>query len=285
MPEERIYSLNYLSQRPHMKHLYGGTVVCQGVKQHPLAAEISDYRIFMTDEAFANDLHKIELINGYQSEVLEPMKRHRVSYRNDKLDSGFDVELTAIMPAACWKEVGHFEQAMKTKGEVVLRGKRYAVNGYHIRDRTWAEIRNEDPVDIPPVTWMGCTFDDDFAFNCFAMDHPDMDPIWKGKIAAPEKLLLGGWVWRDGELTPITSCRKITRYDEQLTPKSFAFLMKDAKGRDYEVKGTIVAGVQWRAWWNIDTRMCLAEIECNGRKGHCDFQDIRWANFFRACGR
>jgi hypothetical protein len=132
---------------------------------------------------------------------------------------------------------------------------------------------------------MGCTFDDDFAFNCFAMDHPDLNPIWKDHFARPEKLLLGGWVWRDGELTQLASCRKITRYDELLRPESFEFLMKDAKGREYDVKGKVKAGAPWRAWWNIDTYMCLAEIECNGRKGHCDFQDIRWAKFIRACGR
>lgn len=100
-----------------------------------------------------------------------------------------------------------------------------------------------------------------------------------------QKLLLGGWVWRDGELTAVKSCRKITHYDELLRPTTFEFLMIDAKGREYDVKGTTTAGAQWRAWWNVDTFMSLAEIECNGRKGHCDFQDIRWAKIIRACGR
>ena len=38
IPEENIYALNYLSHRPHMKQLYGGTMVCQGRKVHNLAA-------------------------------------------------------------------------------------------------------------------------------------------------------------------------------------------------------------------------------------------------------
>lgn len=170
------------------------------MKQHPLAAEISDYRICMTDAAFANDLHCITLDNGYRTEVPEPMKRHRLSYCDDKLGNSFDIELTAIMPAACWNEVGHFEQAMKTRGDVVLRGRHYEVDGYHIRDRSWGKVRLEEAVDMPPTTWMGCTFDDDFAFNCFAIDDPALDPIWKGRIEAPDKRLMGGWVWRDGTM-------------------------------------------------------------------------------------
>ena len=174
---------------------------------------------------------------------------------------------------------------MKTEGELVLRGKRHDINGYHIRDRTWAEVRLEDPVDSPPVSWMGCTFDDDFAFNCCAIDHPDLNPIWKNHFDAPKNLLLGGWVWRDGEIVSVTSCRKITHYDEFLRPSSFEFVMTDAKSREYQVKGKIIAAAPWKTWWNIDTWMCLAEIECNGRKGTCDFQDLRWAKFMYAMGQ
>jgi hypothetical protein len=287
VPEERIHAINYIRQHPNMGHMLGGSLVFQGVKRQFLASEIADFRLYMTDEALQNDLHSVTLENGYHTEVIEPMQRFRISYRDESRKNAFDIYYSAVAPAIAYTTTGHFVQLMRAEGEVTLRGKTYEVNTLTIRDRTWGEARDENHVPLPVTTWMACVVDENFAFLANALDHPDLDPIWKPHFDIdPDKVLLGGWVYRDGEIVPIKSVRKITRYEPQtFIPTSFEFEMIDQRDRRYDVAGEIVASAPYNIYLNINTHMCLANITVNGQSGHCDFQDLQWTDFLQAVSR
>ncbi|MEJ2459868.1 MAG: hypothetical protein P8Y58_17705 [Novosphingobium sp.] len=280
IPEENIHSINYFRQHPNMGHLICGVSAWQGIKRHQAGAELIDFRLFNTDAPLANDLNSVSFENGYKTEVIEPMKRHRITYRDDYRQNSFDIEYTAVAPAVSLVHSGHFEQTMRTQGEVVLRGKRFDVDGFNIRNRTWLEARDEAWVSVPATAWMACVIDENLSFCVNAIDHPDLDPFWKPYFDVPEdRLLLGGWLYRDGEVCGIKSIRKITHYDEEwLYPTSFAFTMYDDRDRRYDVKGKITAIMPYPMYMNLDALMCLSDIECNGRKGQCDFQDLRWTD-------
>ena len=84
---------------------------------------------------------------------------------------------------------------------------------------------------LPPVGWMTGVFGDDFAFNCTALEDHRLMPEWGGQFAVPEdKLLNGGWVYRDGEVRAVTRCIKRTQRDSvSLFPTHIEMEMTDSK--------------------------------------------------------
>lgn len=281
IPEENIHAVNYLWHHPKMKTVMGGTVVFQGYKPVHLAAELIDMRNYMSDSVLANDLHDYQFDNGYRAQVIEPLKKFRVSYNDPKRDNSFDVTLEAIMPLAMWPTGRHFEQICKTSGELVLRGKKFKVDGFTVRDRSWGEARKEETMPIPCTTWMVGSFNKDFGFNCNALDHPDLNPIWKDSFnIKAEQTLLGGWMWVDGQIVPIVEARKLTHYDRKtMFPTRIELNITIKDGRKYEMVGTVTAACPFNPWINVYTPICLTRWECNGQVGFGESQDVQWNDF------
>ncbi|MET0660822.1 MAG: hypothetical protein ABW110_21995, partial [Steroidobacteraceae bacterium] len=259
----------------------GGSIVFQGTKRMTLGAELCDMHTYMSDSVLANGLKEFKLDNSYHVRVIEPRRQFHISYNDPARQNAFDVTLTAIMPIAMWPSGRHFEQAMKTRGELTLRGKRYKVDGYTVRDRSWGEARSEATAPIPATGWMTGTFGDDFAFNCNAVDHPDLNPLWKGGFdVKPEQTLMAGWVWIGGEVVPIASVRKLTHYDRAtLYPTAFEFSVKLANGRTLEFTGKPLAVCPFNPWINVNAPICLTEWRCEGRTGYGEVQDVQWNDF------
>lgn len=281
IPEANIHALNYIWHHPKMNTLLGGNIVFQGDKLMTVAAELCDMRCYMSDSVLANGLSDFTLDNSYRVQVLEPRKKFHISYHDPQRGNAFDVTLTAIMPIAMWPSGRHFEQAMKTEGELLLRGQRHKVNGYTVRDRSWGEARSEAAAPIPVTGWMTGTFGDDFAFNCNALDHPELNPLWQdGFSISPEQTLMGGWVWIDGEIVPIASVRKHTDYERTtLFPKVFELSLTLANGRTLELRGRVQCACPFNPWINVYAPICLTEWICNGRTGHGEVQDVQWTDF------
>lgn len=281
IPEEGITSVSYLWHHPRLRALTGGCMAWQGIKPMPLACELIDMRCYMDDAALKNDLHDYTLDNGYRARIIEPLKKFHITYSDEARGNSFDVQLTAVMPIAMIPSSKHFEQVMRAEGELTLRGKRHKVNGYCTRDRTWGEARPEQILPIPATTWMNCVFGDDYAFHCNAIDHPDLNPLWSGKFnVAPDKVLMGGWVWRDGELVKVTSAKKKVTYDRRtMIPKRIDLRMTDAKNRVYEAEGEIVNCGHLNVWMNVNAPFCLTRWKCDGKVGWGESQDIQWNDF------
>ena len=287
IPEENIHALNYIWHHPKMNTLMGGNIIFQGNKHTTLAAELCDMRCYMSDAPIANGIKDFTLDNSYHVQVLEPRKKFHISYNDPKRGNAFDVTLTAIMPIAMWPSGRHFEQALKTSGELTLRGKKHKVNGYTVRDRSWGEARSEAIAPIPATGWMTGVFGDDFAFNCNAIDHPDLNPLWKGKFdIKPEQTLIGGWVWIDGELLAIATARKLTHYNpETLYPTAFDLSVTLTNGRALDIQGKVTAACPFNPWINVYAPICLTEWTCNGKKGHGEVQDVQWNDFVTLCSQ
>ena len=281
IPEAGISSVNYLWHHSQLKTITAGNMVYQGKKNMLLACELLDWRCHMPDDIIANGISDWQLENSYKVKVLEPLKKIAIQFDDPSKDTRFDITLTAVMPPAMTANGHHFDQVMKTDGELVLRGKKHRIDGYTTRDRSWGETRSELNQPFPSMTWMNAVFSDDFAIHCHCVDHPDLDPIWKDDFTVdPERLLFGGWVWRDGELTRVVSARKKTHYNlHTLNPDKFELEMVDAKGRKYECVGITHTAGQTNTWMNVNAPMCLTEWEMNGQKGWGDCQDIQWNDF------
>ena len=287
VPEAAIHSLNYLWVPPNLELLTGGVWAWQGIKRSQLAAELFDMRQFLDDEPIRKgDLADYELPMGYRVKVLQPLEKIHIAYDDPVRHNAFDVTLTAVMPPAMVASGKHFDQAMRTEGHVVLRGRRHRVDGYTVRDRSWGEVRPEDPRPVPPMHWVTGVFSDDFAVHMMGIDHPSTEPFWRdafpdaGALAA----LSRGWVWHHGELTGLESSRLATRWDRDTGyPVAHTLEITATNGREYALTGTITASCSWNTWSNVSMLISLCRWECDGRTGWGDSQTAVWSDFVHRC--
>ncbi|MGH9036263.1 MAG: DUF7064 domain-containing protein [Acidimicrobiia bacterium] len=287
VPEAGIHALNYLWVHPNRELLTGGVWVWQGIKRSQLSAELFDMRQFMDDEPIRKgDLIDYELPMGYRVKVLQPLEKIHIAYDDPSRDNAFDVTLTAVMPPAMIASGKHFDQAMRTEGQVVLRGRRHQVDGYTVRDRSWAEVRPEDPRPVPPIHWVTGVFSDDFAFNMMGVDDPSTGPVWQeafpqgGALTAINR----GWVWRDGELAGLESTSLATRWNRDTGyPVAHTLQITDTKGRELSLNGTITASCSWAPWSNANMLISLCRWEYEGRTAWGDSQTATWTDFVQRC--
>jgi hypothetical protein len=105
----------------------------------------------------------------------------------------------------------HFEQPMKSSGQVRLRGKTFDVTGGTVRDRSFGQLRHDYRIPLPPLAWMNAAFCNGFAFGCNAFDDPTRNPEWAGSLTLPENNpLRAGWICKDGRSTKIVQASKVT---------------------------------------------------------------------------
>jgi hypothetical protein len=283
-----IHGLCYMWHHPNLGVVTGGAWVWQGIKRHNLQSEIFDMVTFTSDACLINDLWDYRLENGYHVTTIEPLRRHRIRYADAERDNRFDIELQAVTPAVVLSTGKHLEQGMRARGELTLRGRRYDVDCFTVRDRSWGQLRPERLTAAPPMAWMTCVFDESFAFGCTAFDDLDNDPEWAGQFQIPGgDNVKGGWVWRDGELIPVVSARKRTERDpDSLFPTSVQLTITDAAGRDYELYGEVTAAANWRTWHNFESIICSTRWSHSTGSGEIvgqgDLQECQWSDYIRA---
>jgi len=288
MPKERIHGLFYLWHHPNLKVVSGGVWVWQGMRPEALSCEIFDFNYFLSDSVLKNDLEGYTLPNGYGVRMIEPLKKHRLTYTDEKRGNEVDLTYTALAPPVLFGDGRHFEQGLKVQGKLTMRGKTYEVNSYNVRDRSWGKLRNEAHVDIPPLIWMTGVFNDHFFFNCNAIDHPDLNPDWKHAFPdfSGDQTLLAGWIHKDGEVSEVVSCRKRTTRDPvTLIPQRIEMELTDAKQRVYRIKGEILAASCMATWPNERSVICQTRWECDGQIAHGDSQEVHFYDFMRAMYR
>ena len=283
VPEHAIHGLLYCWHHPNLKVVSGGAWVWQGIKKHHLACELFDMRSFMSDKVIEGDLHDYTFENSYRVQVLEPMQRLRARYSDPARGNAFDVEYTALAPGVMHHNGLHFEQGMRVQGELLLDNRRYDVDSYTVRDRSWGALRPEAHVKMAPMSWLTGVFDQNFFFNITGFDHPDLNPDSKGFLDLPaDSVLKAGWIYRDGKLVDVIECRKITqREPERLFPEWVKMDLVDSQGRRYSLKGTVIAASNWSPCLNRDSTICLVRWECDGRVGYGDLQDAKWHDYYK----
>jgi hypothetical protein len=286
IPESRIHGMGYLWAHPNLRVMSGGVWAWQGHKRNQLASELFDMREFLPDKPIRDgDLDNWATPSGYQVEVVKPLEELRITYEDSVRGNALDITFSAIMPPAMLASGKHFEQAMRTRGEVVLRNRRHIVNGYTIRDRSWAEARPETPLDLAPVHWLTATFSDDFALHISGLEDPATAP-WGDRYQPRDPRSAGmarGWVWRDGELTAMHSFQIQTSWDFATGYQTGHVVdFVDAEGRSHRLTGEILGGCNWFVWSNFGSNINLCRWECDGRIGHGESQIGLWTDFVHA---
>jgi hypothetical protein len=283
MPKERISSIAYLWVHPNLKVLTGGITVFQGNKTHHLRGEIFDMQIFNSAEkCIARNGLDIQVPNSFRAQILEPFRRMRLTYADKQRDSSVELEFTAAGPPIMRETRKHFDQIMDVKGKLVLRGKKYDVDCWGSRDRSWGEPRPEAPYPIPPYTWMTGRFPSGMMWNANGHDDPARRPDWlKAYKVADKDIFKDGWIYRDGEKLRLTKFSKITRRDPRTRrPLRHDISMTDTRGRDYRIKGEVIASTPWGGWFNMNCYVCSTRWTWEKETGYGDTQEVCWGDYF-----
>ena len=242
MPKQRIGGMVYLWVHPNLQVLTGGLTVYQGHKSHHLKAELFDIRLFNAAgpciEARGRD---IRVPNGMRVEIRKPFKTILVKYEDAARGNAVELTTTAAQPPMMRESCKHFDQIMDVKGTMSLRGKRYKVDCWGSRDRSWGEPRPENPYPIPPYTWMTGRFPSGLMWNANGHDDPHRRPEWLKTFKVAERdVFKDGWVYRDGQASRITKFSKITKRDQRTRrPLRHDIEFTDDKGREYRIRGEI----------------------------------------------
>ena len=284
VPEDAVFGLGYLLHHPNLKSLVGGVWVWRGFKRHALACEIFDLRAFTHERVLAGDLWDFRLDNGYGVRIMDPLKRYHLTYSDPARGNEIDLHFEAIIPPVMFDDGKHFEQPVAATGTLRLRGERYAIDCRTIRDRSWGKPRPELSLSIPPISWNTVVFNDDFAINCNAMDHPDLSPDYAGIFNVPEsEILKGGWIYRDNELRLIVECRKRTRrHSETMQPLEIDMDLIDDHDARYSLKGVVTAASDCTPWPNLRWVVGMTRWECNGTIAYGETQEPHFGDYLIA---
>jgi hypothetical protein len=282
VPEAGIHSFAYMWHHPNLHVLTGGLWAWSGIKQAMVQSELCDLRTYMNDSALKDDLHDYRLENGYGVKILEPLKRFHMTYSDPVRNSSVDLIYEAVAPAVMYGDGNHFEQPMQVTGELVLRGKRYDVDCFNVRDRSWGKARPEEIIPVPASSWMTGVFSPDFSFNCTIFDHVSGNPELTGQFALPEeKALTSGWIYRNEKVGRIVKAKKrVAREPVSLLPSTIEFEAMDEFDRSIHVRGTLIASCPWQAWGNLHVNISLMRWECEGLIAHGDCQGAMWNDYY-----
>jgi hypothetical protein len=281
IPAEGITCEIYHWMHPYFRVCSGGVLIFRGFIPVQMAMDYIDWRTYMP---MPEDLVNCTMPSGVHIEMLAPGGPFRLHYEDQERETKFNIVTTAIMPLAVRPDTRHFTQAMRTKGELSLRGCRYEVDGFFTRDRSWGAPRSEKPLPLPPMSWMVGVFDEGFAFHVSAFDSPIYHPDWAGVYPdlGEGRNLLWGYIWDSGRMTAIEFADVLVlRTQDGLAPREFKVNLRDTDGRKYAISGRASAQAPFQIWDNMGAYYTQVRWECNDKVGHgdhqeCDFNDYFW---------
>jgi hypothetical protein len=175
-------------------------------------------------------LERLEL-GALRYEVLEPLRRYRVTYQDGERFSA-ELEYTGLLPpnaAGVRDGHGHLDQPCHVRGEITLRGRRIAVDHPDMRDRSWG-VRRDDRTTRGAYSYAIASARDAFLAMSFASPglggRGDVQPI------------VTGFLVRDGEKAPLVAgTRELARDASNPWPMRLTIEARDALGRDLKARG------------------------------------------------
>lgn len=171
-----------------------------------------------------------ELPSGLSISTVEPLSDYRLRYDDGDeihLDLRFDA-IAAAEPFHVAGGMGHLDQLGRVHGDLVLHGRRIAVDCVEMRDRTWTP-RRETSRRTRRGYLYGATPDGRGFYAATSYDHEhDVDDV------------LGGWLLVDGETVLVTGGRREVRRDGDFRPVGVRLEVR-AAGVDHVFTGEVVS--------------------------------------------
>ncbi|MGE4425418.1 MAG: tyrosine protein kinase [Solirubrobacteraceae bacterium] len=304
IPEAGIGAYLYFRAQPRFGLCQGGPVIFRGL-DNPMGLDAlhHDYRATMPWPTREGNLLRVD--NGYSIEWVEPGELARLRYASPDGQVGFELEQRAVTPLLARGHIvpgeddhhdgiassaGGSEQFMHVTGELRVRGERWDVDCHAVRDRSWNQVRTEEPGGARPMAPLGWTpiyLGPDLAFNATSFEASDSDPAWKGIVDMPEgtdRKPVYAWVVRDGEPRHLTSVRREVHEYHPILLSAIRQTVEaeDEKGDTYRFSGEAIAACPAHSWPNIGFRDSVFRwTDDHGRVAHCTYQEIFYDQYVR----
>jgi hypothetical protein len=188
---------------------------------------------------------------------------------------------------------------MKTRGELTLDAKHYAVDGYYMRDRSWGYQRPEQPERTPPYRWMTGWFGEDCGFVLAWLDTgllagDEFGPHWNKVVGegdasgenkwesggpTPSLNLRSGWFAVNGEPRPVVRLDVKTRLaDNNMVVEQIQLEIEDAAGDIHLIDAQMTSMIPKMYWQNMLVHMHSMRLSYGDRRGEGDLMDT-YSNF------
>jgi hypothetical protein len=303
VPQAELGCYIYLRYQPAFPLSQGGLSVFRGMDNVALLdAEYHDYRATMPWPVVDGNL--IRMDNGLELEFPVPGEVARIRYVSPDKSVRLAVEQRATTPLLARGHIvpgeeqhhdagrnsGGIEQFLHCTGELELRGEHFEIDCMAVRDRSWLQIRREDPGGAqrtPPLGWTPMYFGPDLALNAVSIEAPDTAPRWAGLYDLPEGTPTSfySWLVRDGEPRRITDVRRdVLEYHPTMHAATRQRLdVLDETGEQYTFSGEAIAMAAMHSWPNVAFHDSVYRwTDPNGRVTHCTYQEIWFDEYQRA---
>ena len=173
------------------------------------------------------------VLGALRYEVLEPLRRYRVSYQDgQRFSAELEYEgLIAAHDAGGRDGHGHLDQPCRARGEITLRGRRIAIDAPDMRDRSWG-VRRDDRSTRAAYSYAIASARDSFLALSFASPglggRGDVQPI------------VAGYLVRDGEKANLVAGTRSIERDGAAWPARITIEARDALGRSLNASGVTV---------------------------------------------
>lgn len=275
IPERRIHGSIQYYFRPNMGMLNGGPIMWDpsGTFQWNCL-----YYNWSHLQALPPGAQKFDMTanNSLSVKVLEPLARYLIRYDNEGFQ--MDLEWEAIGPVHDFQSADegaksvakfHIEQPGRIRGTVRREGEEFAIDCFSMRDVSYGP-REYGSLRRGGYFW-GIAADS--AFHAIAIGEGD------------EQKVVGGFIWRDGELGSLASgIRRVTKYG-RFGPAEVLFEARDKLGRTISATGLVDEGLIHTGYTDHTVVWSLTEWDWEGVSHWGDNQEFCPAVHFRRIAR
>lgn len=275
VPERDIHGFIYCFFRPNMNMLVGGPAIWDNSGNHSYDCLHCDWPYF---QAIPEGIEKFNFTapNSTRIEMLEPLKKYRLSYDNEgcKIDliwtgtseASGHLQMEAAANGATNDNRGHLEQCGRAVGTITLFGETIPVDCFSLRDCSYG-VRSYAKVVRGSYFW-GIRSEGD-AFHTMTIGDGDVQPV------------AGGFLMRDGKMAALKGGERRVTKDGKYTPDEFDLDLEDELGRTLSVKGRLTSHYLFTGYPEIGIVWSLLKLDYEGQQGIGDVQEFLPRAMFR----
>jgi hypothetical protein len=275
IPERRIHGVIQYYFRPNMGMLNGGPILWD-----PSGTTTWDclYYNWSHLQAIPSGAQKFSMSanNSLSVEVLEPLQRYAITYDNE--DFQLDLEWRAMGPVHELKSQDpgqqatqkfHMEQPGRMAGTIRRNDETLGIDCYSMRDTSYGP-RNYAATASGAYFW-GIAADS--AFHAIA------------KGVGTTQTVIGGFIWRDGELASLVSGTRYVEAFARFGPRLIRLEATDRLGRTVDATGKLDDGFIFTGYTDHTVVWSLLEWDWDGMTHWGDNQEFCSALRFRRIAR
>jgi hypothetical protein len=275
IPERRIHGLIQYYFRPNMGMLNGGPVLWDpsGTFQWNCL-----YYNWSHLQVMPKGVEKFDMTarNSLSVRVVEPTHRYKIDYDKEGIQYDLEWESVGPMHELHTGDPGqqatakfHIEQPGRMRGTIRRHGEEFKVDCFSMRDTSFG-AREYESLASGGYFW---GIAQDSAFHAIAMG------------GGREAKSIGGFIWKDGELSSLESGRREVLEWGEFGPSRVLWEATDKLGRTMRATGEIDPGLVFTGYTDHTVVWSLVKWDWDGVTHWGDNQEFRPAEPFRQIAR